>query len=148
MDRTMRLMVAIVIGYGLLGGVEAMAEPQAGRFVFTSVEGGVLRLDSHSGEVALCARRDEGWTCETVPDQRAALERQIEELKRENEALRREIATLRGDDKPAPSDGKGTLRLPTEKDIEELSAFFDKMVRRFQDMIEALKRSPPSREQI
>jgi hypothetical protein len=49
---------------------------------------GYLRLDLHTGEVAACNRRDVGWTCVLVPDERDAFDREVARLRRENGLLK------------------------------------------------------------
>ena len=53
------------------------------RFSFSRVENGLLRLDTQTGQVALCSARSVGWACEAVPEERAALEKEIARLQDE-----------------------------------------------------------------
>jgi hypothetical protein len=62
------------------------------RFIYEQVEEGILRLDSRTGEVSLCARQDSGWACRIVADERGALNVEIERLERENTELRKQVA--------------------------------------------------------
>jgi hypothetical protein len=58
------------------------------RFAFYHNADGYLRLDTRTGEVAACDRREVGWTCVLVPDERTALDGEIARLQRENAALK------------------------------------------------------------
>ena len=51
------------------------------------VEGGFLRMDSHTGAVSMCQRIGGKWACEAVADDRRALEAEIERLGAENRTL-------------------------------------------------------------
>lgn len=48
-----------------------------GRYSSYPVADGVLRLDTRTGQMSQCSRSDVGWTCTTIPDERAALEAEI-----------------------------------------------------------------------
>ncbi|MBI1204858.1 MAG: hypothetical protein GC182_20335 [Rhodopseudomonas sp.] len=66
-----------------------------GRYTFNKVDGGVLRLDSVSGQVAACSQHGAGWVCQAVPEERVALEKEIGRLQSEVASLRAEVAELR-----------------------------------------------------
>ena len=51
----------------------------------------MLRLDTRTGAVSICAKKDAGWACNTVPDERQALESEIDRLQRENGALKKDM---------------------------------------------------------
>jgi hypothetical protein len=69
------------------------------RFSFVRVDDGFLRFDLKSGQVAYCNSRPEGWGCQAVPENRSALEREVDSLKGEVAALKRQVEELR---EPAP----------------------------------------------
>jgi hypothetical protein len=53
------------------------------RYSFHKVAGGFLRLDTQTGEVALCGRQPVGWACVAAPEDRAVLENEITRLRRD-----------------------------------------------------------------
>ena len=61
--------------------IEKAAEQPSGRFSFYRVDGGFLRFDTQSGQIAYCSSQSTGWACEAVPEHRAALEKHARELK-------------------------------------------------------------------
>jgi hypothetical protein len=73
------------------------ASPSA-RFSFRTVDGGLLRLDSETGQVAFCSARGPGWACETVPEDRAAFDKEIGRLQTQIETLKQQLAAH----EPAP----------------------------------------------
>lgn len=65
------------------------------RFSFVRVDDGFLRFDLKTGQVAYCNSHADGWSCQAVPENRSALEREVKSLKEEVAELKREIETLR-----------------------------------------------------
>jgi len=122
---------------------DAAAPEAPARFSFNRVDGGFLRLDSVTGQVALCSHRDAGWTCQAVPEDRAALDSEIARLQDRVTALQSEIAGLRAPPRPpadlAPrgeGDSKsGALKLPSDDDIKWARAAIEKLWRHFVDMV-------------
>jgi hypothetical protein len=72
-----------------LGAQEQPPDTGDPRFAFhRSDDGGYLRLDLGTGEVAACSQRDGDWACALVPDDRVALDSEIVRLRRENAILK------------------------------------------------------------
>ena len=67
----------------------------ASRYSFNRVDDGFLRLDNSSGQIAFCSPHAVGWACQAVPEDRAALEKEIARLQGEVAGLKSEIAALR-----------------------------------------------------
>ena len=122
--------------------VEAMPPSvPSGRFGFNRVDGGFLRLDSQTGEVAFCSARNAGWTCETAAEDRVALEKEIGRLQDEVAGLKRELASLR---EPPPPRPPADLAPPAEKsddaarlreDLERARVAFENAWQRLLDML-------------
>ncbi len=82
---------AVVAGFCLMAPAladDAMPENDGGRYTFSKVADGFLRLDTQTGEVSICSQRTVGWACQAVPEDRAMLEREIARLRHENAALK------------------------------------------------------------
>jgi len=128
------------------------------RFSFETVKGGLLRLDRQTGQVSFCAGRSVGWACEPVPEERAALEKEIARLQEEVKALKRDMASLReppppprppGDlaprppakegEKPGDKGGDLTLKLPTQEDVDRATSALQRAWGRLLDMIGQLR---------
>ncbi len=113
--RTMRLVIALGLACAAAptlvqgqtaepsapqGQVQGQAEeapppnPQ-GRYSFNRVDDGFLRLDTVTGQVASCSRHSAGWVCQAVPEERAALEKEIARLQDQVTGPQNEVAALR-----------------------------------------------------
>jgi cell division protein FtsB len=111
------------------------------RYRFNRVDDGYLRLDNDSGQIAFCSPRSVGWACQAVPEDRAALEKEIARLQDEVARLKREVAALRepppprppAELSPAPKHSDDAVEL--RKDIERARAAIENAWRRLVDMI-------------
>jgi len=110
--------------------------PEASRFQFNKVNGGFVRLDSHTGKMAYCSPHTVGWNCQAVPEDRSALEQEIAHLNDEIAALRKQIDDLREKTPPTPQqpvpppaaptpdkNGNVTLTLPSHADLQRARAY-------------------------
>jgi len=66
-------------------------DSENGRYSFNQVPEGLLRLDGRTGQVSLCDKRAAGWSCQAVPDERNALEAEINRLQSETAKLKKEL---------------------------------------------------------
>ena len=115
-----------------------------GRYTFSQVPEGMLRLDTRTGAVSLCAKKETGWACNTVPDERQALENEVARLQRENGALKKDMLArglpLPGGVASAPSTNQRELNLkvplPSDAEIDRVMSAFEKMWRRLQEMVQ------------
>jgi len=135
-----------------LAGLPAWAqstvpESDDSRYTFNRVDDGYLRLDGRTGQVSICARRPVGWTCEVVPDERAALEAEIARLQGENTAVKKELLArnlpLPGTVKPEPPAAvpeEPRLQLPNDADLNKVVNFVEKVWRRLVEMIATLQK--------
>ncbi len=107
--------------------------------------GGYLRLDTQTGEVALCSQRIVGWACQAAPEDRAVLENEIVRLRAENAALKKEILSRGLPLPPGASPEPGTaptaqnsvtLQLPSDADIDRMVAFAGRLWHRLIDAVE------------
>jgi len=87
---------------------DAPIENADSRFSLFQVEDGYLRLDGRTGQVSVCITRQARWLCQTLPEERAALESEIARLQTDNAALKHELlahqlplpAGIRSDPRP------------------------------------------------
>jgi cell division protein FtsB len=110
------------------------------RYTFSRVDDGFLRLDNSSGQIAFCSPHSVGWACQAVPEDRAALEKEIARLQDEVASLKTQISALRAPPPRPPAD----LTPPSDKnadaarlreDMERARAAIENAWRRLVDMI-------------
>jgi hypothetical protein len=103
----------------------ALASPalaqNSGRFTFQPMEGGLLRLDTETGQVSHCTRAGDSFACRSVADDRAAMQDEIDRLRRENDQLRQAAGN------PGVT---GKIPLPSEEEIDKAMGMFEKLMRR------------------
>lgn len=128
-------------------------DTENGRYSFNRVEEGYLRLDQRTGQVSLCARRNMGWSCHPVPDERMALEEEIGRLQRDNAALKKEMlargvplpggslsqAPAAPADKPAAPEKPGA-KMPSEAELDRAMAMMERIWKRLVDMVQRWQR--------
>jgi hypothetical protein len=112
------------------------------RYTFSKVAGGFLRLDTQTGEVALCSPQTVGWACLAAPEDRAVLENEIARLGAENGALKNELVSrglpLPPGIMPEPSNDRGKdliWRLPGHGDVDRVVAFVGRVWHRLVEAI-------------
>jgi hypothetical protein len=121
---------------------DATPDTNGGRYTLNKVTDGFVRLDTQTGEVALCSQRTVGWACQAAPEDRAAFESEIARLRGENAALKQALLS-RG--LPLPSgatpersdnhDNDITIRLPDNADIDRAVAYVSRLWNRFVDAV-------------
>lgn len=104
-------------------------DTENGRFTMSSVADGVMRLDSRTGQISLCRKKNESWACEAVADDRAAYEKEIGRLQNKVTSLETELGRGKKDD----------LKLPNDADVDRAMKFFENILRRFKTMIDNLQ---------
>ncbi|RTL98467.1 hypothetical protein EJV44_06780 [Ancylobacter aquaticus] len=159
-------------GLVLLAGTGlALAQPAADpaaadpvRFTVQKVEGGLMRLDTQTGAMSFCAQRAAGWACEAVPDDRAALEAEIDRLQARLAALEKNRATggagvpdimeppqntppAAPPDAPPPAastpDADGELPAQARQRLDQAMDLAEHAFRRFVEMVERLRKDLP-----
>ena len=125
------------------------APPEAGgdgRYTFNRVQDGYIRLDTRTGQVAMCSRRTVGWACQALPDDRLVLESEIARLQGENAALKKELLSrglgLPSGVRPEAPVGKSedTSRSTGSPDVDRVLSAIEKVWRRLVEMIVNLQR--------
>jgi hypothetical protein len=126
---------------------EATPDSANGRFMFNKTADGVVRLDTQTGQVALCSQHSVGWACTAAPEDRAVLESEIARLRGENAALKKAILARglplpQGAMPEAPvaqnntSQNSITVPMPSDADIDRVTAFANRVWNRLKEMVE------------
>jgi len=151
-----RSVIALALALGTLAPAahaQTMPDSENGRYTFSAVPDGMLRLDTRTGAVSVCAKKDASWSCTAVPDERQALENEIARLQRENGAMKKDLLArglpLPGGIASAPSADKQRelqlkVPLPSDAEIDRVMSAFEKMWRRLIDMVQ----KPPNSDRI
>lgn len=126
------------------GGLSKPADG-AGRYTFQQTQDGLLRLDTQSGELAVCRARDGKWSCESTMDDRRGNEAEIQQLRKDNAELRKEVKRLEEiagipappdpDKLPGTGRGSGGVQLPTEEDLDKAMSYMQRMLKKFKDKL-------------
>jgi hypothetical protein len=119
-----------------------------GRYTFSKVAEGFLRLDSRTGEVSLCRGHAVGWACQMLPEDRAVLENEIARLRSENAALKKDLLA-RGlplppgtmPEPPAAQDGH-RAPWPDNTSVDRVVKFVGRLWHRLVDGIARAQRQP------
>jgi hypothetical protein len=151
MSKSIAIVVAALCVSAPVCADEATPDTAGGRYVFEKQAAGqadsYLRLDTQTGEVALCSPKAVGWACEAAAEDRAVLEDEIMRLRTENAALKKEILS-RGLPLPAgvmpeplaqndaPQNMEPVIRLPSDADIDRMVSFVDHVWHRFVEAVE------------
>ena len=121
---------------------DATPDTDGGRYTLNKATDGYVRLDTQTGEVALCSQRTVGWACQAVPEDRAVLENEIARLRKDNAALKKELLA-RGlplpsgamPEPPIVRDGDRPPRLGSNPDVDRMVALVGKMWHQLVDAI-------------
>jgi hypothetical protein len=118
------------------------AEPDSahGRYAFQAVPDGLMRLDTATGQMSLCAKHAAGWVCAAVADDRAALDAEVGRLARENAQLKSALVAhgLRLPDGVTGEAG-GSQDLPDDRQLERVMSFFERVWQRLIEMVRILQ---------
>jgi hypothetical protein len=117
--RTIGLAGAATLALAAPAAAQSTPDPENGRYTFTPTTDGVLRLDTRTGSLASCHNRVAGWSCYTVPDERAALDAEIGKLTRENTQLKDDLGRFKAEqerfDRDIAALKEAHLRLDAER---------------------------------
>ena len=118
-----------------------------GRFTFSRMNDGYVRLDNRTGHVSFCSRRTVGWTCQLAPEDRGVLENEIARLQEDNATLKKVLLTnglaLPGGIKseaPAAPTARPSFSLPSDAQIERMKGVVEQAWRRLVDLIATLQK--------
>ena len=107
----------------------AAAEP--GRFVLERTDNGYVRMDTQTGDMALCAEEDGQIICRSAADERAAFQQQLDALDERITGIEQALDSavrMIPDDR---SDG-----LPSAEEFESSMDYMEQFFQRFRGIVE------------
>jgi hypothetical protein len=122
-------------------------------------DGGFVRLDRETGDMAFCKRAAEGgWACEAMADSQLAMRREMDKLRDENEALkrgdpgagngdrqaRRDLPRYAPGETPPPGEA-GKIPIPTEEDVDKLFDYVEGMAKKLKERLKRLEEEQPDK---
>jgi hypothetical protein len=142
-------LVFAVAGYALLCAPAfpqgTQPENEDSRFSFFRTDDGFLRLDGRSGQVSLCTRREVGWLCLALPEERAAFEAETARLQSENAVLKKEVLEHNlplpgGVRLDPPTAGGGRQSASSDRESNQVMNVVENVWRRLVAMIAGMQR--------
>jgi hypothetical protein len=148
--RHLHVTIAMLATIAVATSVSADPTPdRPGRFSMSPVDGGMMRLDTETGAIALCTRQGANWACESVKDgnsdadDRAKLEAENRRLKERVKALEDLAASLPPLDPPANGEAPGGItKLPSEEDVDKALDYVERMFKKLRDRIQKFEEQP------
>jgi hypothetical protein len=141
----MRAHVYALLGSCLLAA-SALAQTTGdnGRFSMTPTEGGFLRLDTRTGEVALCRPKGDTVECRSAPNESSPLASEIDRLAKENAELKARLAGQLPPPPPPSSSSPGAA--PPSRAQQEMDRALDYAERFMRRMMRIMREeAPPDR---
>ncbi|MEO0542929.1 MAG: hypothetical protein AAFY99_03830 [Pseudomonadota bacterium] len=129
MKKLLLAMIAIV-------WVVPNAGAETGRYILEKTDNGYVRMDTQTGDMALCAEADGQMICRAAADERAAFQQQLDALDARIDRLEKALAAGLSALPRAPSAG-----LPDPSEFEQGLDYMEQFFNRFRGIIEDTERS-------
>jgi regulator of replication initiation timing len=110
------------------------AQDQPGRYTMKDIDDGMLRLDTLTGEVSYCRKKEDAWVCDAAEDNRSDLVEEFARLQEENATLKNRLAEVEKRDSTSDE-----LNLPNDADMEKMMNFMERLMRRFYAFAKSLR---------
>jgi hypothetical protein len=115
-------------------GGPARAQDAPGRYSMSPTPEGFLKLDSRTGVVSDCRKTGDAYQCRLVPDEREALQGEVDRLTRENGELRDRLAKSGEPAVPGPQ-ARDAPKVPSDEEVDRALGMMEKFIRRFMAII-------------
>jgi hypothetical protein len=145
------LIAAAVLSFAEIASAAETPDSENGRYTFSPMADGVMRLDTRTGTVSNCSNSAAGWACFAVPDERKALDQEIGRLQAENDKLKAQLAARdpavasKNADKPAgpntaDNQRKIEIPLPSDQDMDRVMSFLQRAWQRLIEMANQMQK--------
>jgi hypothetical protein len=131
----MRLLAMTAAMVGGLAMSASAQEATTGRYEIEASVDGFVRLDTETGAVSHCRRRDDVWRCEILAEDRSAIDAVAAELKALNDRL--DVLSARLDAVEAA--GAKVAAPPPEAPVEPEPGFAEQLIRSLFQLVRDLK---------
>jgi len=136
---TLLLTIALSGSASAQDDISILADDANGRYSLVPTDGGGVKLDTRTGAITECRRKDDSLSCALAPDERQRLQNEIDRLARENSQLRAKLDSAPptgGIAKPAPA-------LPSDEEVDKALSLMERFLRRFKDIMREGNESTP-----
>ena len=136
------------IGIGLAGGSAGATGEKPGRYTMSPADGGgFVRLDTETGRMSLCQRREQDWNCREMAEPGGGLNQEIERLRADNQRLKGEIRQMedillgdrRAESGPRRGRGGTEFKLPSEEEVDQAMTYMQRMLRKFREKMKEIE---------
>ena len=134
-----RLLIAALIA---AIATPALAADAPGRYTLTPSASGFVRLDTLTGQVSECTGPASGLICKSTPDERAAMQTEIDRLQKQLDSAK----TAAND--TAAADPGPQINLPSDKEVDKAFSFMERFIKRFKGLIQELRDEPAPPTQL
>jgi hypothetical protein len=108
----------------------AAAQEANDRYRMTPTPDGFLRLDSRTGAVSECKRGADGYQCRLVPDEQAALDKEIDRLATENAELKERLGVAAPEKRERSARPDQRNLLPPKEEVDRALGMMETFLRR------------------
>jgi cell division protein FtsB len=140
-----RRIAIMLIGLVVAGTAVGEDAKPVSRFAVQPSDDGFVRLDTRTGTVSHCGRRNGVWFCEKLVEDQTALEQEIDALRARIDTLSRQIETL-ATRVPAANAPPAQDQTATEHEIDGLRARMDTLSKQVETLAARPAASPPAVE--
>jgi hypothetical protein len=127
----MRSSAVILAGLVLTGTAVGDEIKPGGRYAVQPSDDGFVRLDTQTGAVSHCGRREGVWFCDKLVEDQTALEKRVEELAARLDVLAGKVDALAA--------GPPAVAQPAPAPVVERTDFTTRLMHRFYALIRRMK---------
>jgi hypothetical protein len=140
-----RRIAIMLVGLVVAGTAAGEDAKPVSRFAVQPSDDGFVRLDTRTGTVSHCGRRNGVWFCEKLVEDQTAIEQEIDALRSRIDALSKQVETL-ATRVPAANAPPAQDQTAIEREIDTLRARIDTLSKQLEALATRPPASPPAIE--